>query len=207
MSSRYVWNRYTITSIESSIGSGESMGANAGLIDLNDKFWGWTYNSMHRTATLYGGPVYFNVGTSYSISNGQFVIGGTTLTTVANGESISTSGYDHISLAESTNDITTWYFGFGKTSVNSYNSIRKLYIRDDSYSPEIVLGLRNSPDISMQCSDDTSWQATLYNIAKGQSDGTASNATSTAYPPRDNCKEIYIICAIVPLVLRRCYRG
>ena len=192
MSTRYVWEKYSLNAAETQVASGSGYN-NEQVMNLDNSFWSWKVDSWGEDYTLSGGPVYFNIGSSYAISNGKLVIQGSSLVTVPNGVVLSSSGYNPFQLDRATGSSHTWYFGVGKNGNNSYDTIYKVYIRDTNFGLGASLDLDfyfreedGHKDIALSIGPATYFDYTgsKITLSQGSAAGYATNSASGAYPAR-----------------------
>lgn len=200
MATRYVWGKYGIDAVttasqtyddDSSSTSGTYFKAID--FDLNDVYWSWNYDWSQFVIVLTNGPIVFTVGTSYSISNGKFVIGNPTTQSYPNG----TTGEQGLGGGHGArlNVSSRWYtsgplyIGINKSGQNQFDYLYKLgfTVNQNSYvllyktgssTPEYWFAIEPYSSGSVI----TNRNSSRIEVGKGSLTGTASNGNSSAYP-------------------------
>ena len=200
MATRYVWGKYGIDAVttasqtyddDSSSTSGTYFKAID--FDLNDVYWSWNYDWSQFVIVLTNGPIVFTVGTSYSISNGKFVIGNPTTQSYPNGTTgeQGLGGGHGARLNVSSGRYTSGplYIGINKSGQNQFDYLYKLgftvnqnsYVllyKTDSSTPEYWFAIEPYSYGSVI----TNRNSSRIEVGKGSLTGSASNASASAYP-------------------------
>lgn len=200
MATRYVWGKYGIDAVttasqtyddDSSSTSGTYFKAID--FDLNDVYWSWNYDWSQFVIVLTNGPIVFTVGTSYSISNGKFVIGNPTTQSYPNG----TTGEQGLGGGNGArlNVSSRWYtsgplyIGINNSGQNQFDYLYKLGFTVNQNSYVLLYKVDSSTPEYWFAIEPYSYGSVITNrnssrieVGKGSLTGTASNGNSSAYP-------------------------
>lgn len=200
MATRYVWGKYGIDAVTTASqtyedGSSSTSGTYYKAIDfdLNDVYWSWNYNWSQNVIVLTNGPIVFTVGTSYSVSNGKFVIGNPTTKSYPNG----TTGAQGLGGGNGAqlNVSSRWYtsgplyIGINNSGQNQFDYLYKLGFTVNQNSYVLLYKFDSSTPEYWFAIEPYSYGSVITNrnssrieVGKGSLTGTASNGNSSAYP-------------------------
>lgn len=184
MSLRYVWSKSNITrsQLNSYLPTGRELHVD---VNAKDSFWSWSSSGSY--SVLENGPVYIRYGSDYSISNGGFAIEDSTLVEIEDGTRILKNG-NGFKIAELSSSDTI-YWGVSSGSANKFDRLYQATYRSGD-NVEFYLTYISSSGIGeyfnfrVNGAQSVTGNGYVYALAKGTSVGTASNTSSTAYPPR-----------------------
>ena len=202
MSTRYVWNRYglTLKSLGTyNIEKNDYFGTNQLLVYMSLEGTPWGVRGEDFDEVLTGSNLYVTYGTGYSFSNGKITITNSSQKYFKNGDVI-----DYETLAEITTGPYTIYVGCSESPTNQFDqilSLRNIQPDADRGGALICFALSEhytKPDGTFVSGQDSfiltptkhvgdtiaSGTGYVYELGKGSSSGSASNASSGAYPVR-----------------------
>ena len=203
MSTRYVWSRYSLSAVVLSTVSRPDYSNNLHLyVEKENQTWSYRYEGI-GLVTLQEN-VYVRWGNGYSFSNGKFKINNSELVTAYRNQS-------GAGICEGDNG-DDYYLGISTSQDNSYDYLYRINAEWPSGSGSISLGAQASSTVAerrarITASDCESGTGNSYKVGKGSYSTAVSNAASSTYPRHNYTGQITSICAIIPVLLRRCSRG
>lgn len=223
MSTRFVWSRSNLVAVQIATWPDDGISAAVQVSPVTeDRFWSWSGDDL-RGRVLQNGPINLLYGDSYSIVNGRFVINNPSTAFISARTSTEyQSDKSKVTFNNGSiivNGSSTKYFGIAQTSVNAFDFIYKCTITfssgdgDVDCDTELSIRSNGSNDIIRFFAYHGGWYSAdnadsfTYELGKGSAVGTVSNAAASTYPRHNYTGQITSICAIIPVLLRRCSRG